>query len=98
MLVKTTGMIIIPHIRLVKKQELKPEIPNLCLLHPAILPFQTEIGDVTVHKCLCYLILCIGVLPKGSSGFSSPAVYLLILAKIFYFQPRLSLSLLLADI
>lgn len=91
-------MIIIPHIRVVKKLKLKLKIPSLCLFHPAVLPFQIEIADVTIHKCLCYLIMCVGILPKGSSDSNplSPYVYLLILAKIFIFS-QISLSLLLAD-
>lgn len=42
-------MIIIPHIRVVKIQKLKPRIPSLCLFHPAMLPFQIEIADVTIN-------------------------------------------------
>lgn len=63
-----------------------------------MLPFQIEIADVTIYKCLCYLILCVGILPKGSldSLLHPPHVYLLILAKSFIFSQN-SLSLLLAD-
>lgn len=46
--VKADGMIIILHIRTVKKTEVKAQNSQSLFISPAILPLQTEIADVTV--------------------------------------------------
>lgn len=76
-----------------KNQKLKPGILNACLFHLTILPFQT---DVTIFKCPCYVISCIGISPKGSSFFPPCCVFVMWSWLRFLFSAN-TLTFLIAD-